>query len=118
MMTKPALNEQVDLMTDYIMKWYLWQFHSRAWDRERQNAGILGMLSAVLCGEKPAFESKDDPCYFADATIMARDFKHNFPWLAELSKNEIKETVAALKENMDRLCITDSLNKELRNPQY
>lgn len=118
MMTKPALNEQVGLLTDYIMKWYLWQFHSRVWDRERQNAGILGMLTTILCGDTPKFETKDDPCYFADATIMARDFKESFPWFTELGKDEIKQTIAALKENMDRLCITESLNKELTNPQY
>ena len=43
--------EQVELMVDYIMKHCLWQFHSRAWDREKQNAGILGKTKQLLCDE-------------------------------------------------------------------
>ncbi|MFT8887700.1 MAG: Fe-only/vanadium nitrogenase subunit delta [Ethanoligenens sp.] len=109
---------QVALLLGYIMKWYLWQFHSRAWDRERQNEGILRMLSAILCEEPVEFVNPDERCYYADALVMSRDFNSNFPWFANLSKEETKVVVAALKKELDRQTITESLNKELTNPQY
>ena len=34
-----TLKDRVEQLVDYIMKWCLWQFHSRAWDREKQNEG-------------------------------------------------------------------------------
>ena len=37
-----SMQQQIEQMIDYIMKKCLWQFHSRSWDRERQNAQILG----------------------------------------------------------------------------
>lgn len=36
-----TLKDRVEQLVDYIMKWCLWQFHSRAWDREKQNEGVL-----------------------------------------------------------------------------
>ena len=118
MMSTVTVDEQVALLLDYIMKWYLWLFHSRAWDRERQNEGIMRMLADILCEEKIEFPNQDERCYYIDALMMSRDFKAAFPWLAELSKDEIKATVAALKTELDRQTITESLNKELTNPQY
>ena len=32
-----TMKDQVDQLVDYIMKWCLWQFNSRAWDRKDQN---------------------------------------------------------------------------------
>ena len=43
--------QQVEALVDYIMKHCLWQFHSRNWDREKQNAGVLGKTRQLLCGE-------------------------------------------------------------------
>ena len=40
-MSAGTLSENVEVVIDYIMKKCLWQFHSRAWDRERQNEGIM-----------------------------------------------------------------------------
>ena len=34
------MKDRIEQLVDYIMKWCLWQFHSRAWDREKQNEGI------------------------------------------------------------------------------
>jgi nitrogenase delta subunit len=33
--------DRIEPLVDYIMKHCLWQFHSRKWDRERQNREIL-----------------------------------------------------------------------------
>lgn len=50
-MEETAMKEQVSQLVDYIMKKCLWQFHSRAWDRSRQNENILGMTSNILLEE-------------------------------------------------------------------
>ena len=34
------MKDQVDQLVDYIMKWCLWQFKSREWDRKNQNKEI------------------------------------------------------------------------------
>ncbi|VVT51463.1 Nitrogenase (iron-iron) delta chain (EC [Kosakonia radicincitans] len=60
-------DEQVELMVDYIMKHCLWQFHSRTWDREKQNAGVLGKTRQLLCGEEVELANPADRCYWADA---------------------------------------------------
>jgi len=43
------MTQQVEQIIDYIMKKCLWQFHSRAWDRERQNKEVLAKTCEVLC---------------------------------------------------------------------
>ena len=42
----------VGQLYDHIMKKCLWQFHSRAWDRERQNEHIIGITSRWSVPEK------------------------------------------------------------------
>ena len=46
-----TMKDQVDQLVDYIMKWCLWQFNSRAWDRKDQNEGILTKTMQILCDE-------------------------------------------------------------------
>ena len=41
-MDEALKSRRVDALMGYIMKHCLWQFHSRTWDRERQNREILG----------------------------------------------------------------------------
>ncbi|MFT3959108.1 MAG: Fe-only/vanadium nitrogenase subunit delta [Desulfovibrio sp.] len=47
-MSAGTLSENVEVVIDYIMKKCLWQFHSRAWDRERQNEGIMTQTMQIL----------------------------------------------------------------------
>lgn len=113
-----TLDEKVDALTDYIMKWCLWQFHSRAWDRERQNEGILRITSQLLCGEEVDTTDPSERCYWADAVVMARDFKTLYPWINDMAPEEIRPMMQALKERIDYLTIKGSLNKELTDPLY
>lgn len=110
--------DRVEQLVDYIMKWCLWQFHSRAWDRERQNEGILTKTRQLLCEEPVELETPADKCYWVDAVILARDFKATYPWLATMEKKDIKSLMQGLKERMDFLTITGSLNEELTDPKY
>lgn len=110
--------EKVALMADFIMKKCLWQFHSRAWDRERQNTNILGMTSRILCGEKIEPATPEERCYWVDAVYMAEAFTERFSWLADMSLVEKKEIMRGLKNRIDFLTITGSLNEELTNANY
>ncbi len=115
---KNPMQDQIEQLVDYIMKWCLWQFNSRAWDREKQNKGVLSKTTQILCGETVIMETPADRCYWAEAMILARDFTNNYPWILEMEKSEIKIMMKGLKERIDYLTITGSLNKELTSPQY
>ncbi len=110
--------EKIEQLTDFIMKNCLWQFHSRTWDRERQNDNILGMTTKLICGEDVVATTPEERCYRADAVYMADTFTQRFTWLAEMSLPEKKEIMRGLKARIDFLTITGSLNKELTDVNY
>jgi nitrogenase delta subunit len=110
--------DKVEQLVDYIMKWCLWQFHSRAWDREKQNEGVLTKTMQLLCEEPVACETPADKCYWVDAMVLAKDFKETYPWLGAMDKPDIKLLMQDLKDRIDYLTITGSLNKELTDQRY
>lgn len=112
------ITEQVETIIDYIMKKCLWQFHSRAWDRERQNKGIMTQTMQILCGEDPDVQTPETRCYWVDAVMMAKGLTRDNPWLAEMGKDDIRELMAAAKARLDFLTIHGSLNQELTDPKY
>jgi nitrogenase delta subunit len=112
------MKDRIEQLVDFIMKWCLWQFHSRAWDREKQNEGILTKTMQLLCEENVELEKPADRCYWVDAMYLAKSFKRQFIWLGELDKKETKLLMQGLKDRMDYLTITGSLNQELTNPLY
>jgi len=111
-------DERVEQLIDYIMKNCLWQFHSRAWDRRRQNEKILGMTTRLLQGETLAPESREDKCYWVDAVCLAEAYQKICPWISGLSKDEIGDLMAALHKRLDHLTIDASLNEELTDKLY
>lgn len=113
-----TLKDRVEQLVDYIMKWCLWQFHSRAWDREKQNEGVLTKTRQLLCEEPVELETPADRCYWVDAVILAKDFKARYPWFTMLDKNDIKVLMQGLRDRLDYLTITGSLNQELTDPKY
>ena len=110
--------DKVEQLVDYIMKWCLWQFHSRAWDREKQNEGVLTKTMQLLCEEPVDCETPADKCYWVDAMVLAKDFKETYPWLGTMDKPDIKILMQELKDRIDYLTITGSLNKELTDQRY
>lgn len=117
-MSDALLKERVDLLLDYIMKKCLWQFHSRAWDRERQNLNIILKTKQLLCDEPVEKDTPEQRCYYADAFYLAENYKSHFPWVTEIDKVELEKIMQELKERLDYLLITGSLNKELTDPLY
>lgn len=110
--------ERIEMLLDFIMKKCLWQFHSRAWDRERQNANIINKTMQILCGEPVEKETPEDRCYYVDAVYLADSYKKIFPWVSDMDKASLKEIMQGLKERLDFLLINGSLNKELTDPLY
>jgi len=111
-------NVQIAQMEDYIMKHCLWQFHSRSWDRERQNEGVLSKTMQILCEDPVAKESPEDRCYWVDALSLSEAFTVRFSWLEQMDKESIKALMQKLKERIDYVTITGSLNKELTVARY
>lgn len=114
----PAYKEKLDPLVDYIMKNCLWQFNSRAWDRRKQNAGVISKVAQMLCGEPVAHATPADKCYWVDAVILTKAYKKRFPWLLALDTPEIRSLMQQLHERIDYLTIDGSLNEELIVPQY
>jgi Fe-only nitrogenase delta subunit len=112
------IKERTELLVDYIMKRCLWQFHSRAWDRKDQNEGILTKTRQILCGEPLELETPADRCYWVDAACLAEGYKRRFPWLTAMGKEDLQRLMQAVKDRMDVLTITGSLNLELTDQHY
>lgn len=112
------MKDRIEQLVDYIMKKCLWQFHSRSWDREKQNEGILTKATQILCDEPVEKDTPADKCYWVDAVCLAEAYQSRFPWLASMDKDEIKLLMQGLKERLDYLTIHGSLNAELTDPRY
>ncbi len=117
-MMNNVMKDRIEQLVDYIMKKCLWQFHSRAWDREKQNEGILTKTKQILCEEPVETGTPADKCYWVDAVCLAEAFKSRYPWLNTMDKGEIQLLMQGLKDRMDYLTITGSLNEELKDPHY
>jgi nitrogenase delta subunit len=112
------MENRIEQMVDYIMKKCLWQFQSRAWDRERQNEEILKKTMQLLCDEPVDLATPADRCFWADAVCLADAYRERFQWLTGMDKTEIKDLMQVLKERMDYLTIKGSLNEELMIALY
>ncbi len=117
-MDEVLLKERVEALLNVIMKKCLWQFHSRAWDRERQNENIIQKTMQLLCDESVENDTPEQRCYYVDAMYLAENYKKSFPWISEIDKVDLKKVMQGLKERLDYLLITGSLNKELTDPLY
>ena len=113
-----VMKDRIEQLLDYIMKKCLWQFNSRTWDRENQNEGVLTKTMQLLCDEPVELGTPADKCYWVDAVCLADAYKSRYPWLTKMNKDEIKVLMKELKDRIDYLTITGSLNKELNDPLY
>ena len=117
-MEEALLKGRAEELLDFIMKKCLWQFHSRAWDRERQNENIIRKTMQLLCDEPVENDTPEQKCYYVDAAYLAESYKKRFPWVAEMDKADLRKVMQSLKERLDYLLITGSLNAELTDPLY
>lgn len=112
------MKEQIAQLEDFIMKNCLWQFHSRSWDRIRQNENILLKTTQLLCDEEVDKSTPTERCYWVDALYLAESFQKRFDWINSMGKDDIKALIQGLKERIDYLTVNGSLNKELTDPLY
>jgi|GEM_PF-333252 len=110
--------ERVGQLEWYIMKNCLWQYNSRGWDRRNQNAGIIGKTAQLLCDEEVENSTPLDKCYWVDAVMLNRAYRELYPWISEISKDEIKSLMKILHARMDWVMIDGSLNEELVVQHY
>lgn len=113
-----TMKTRIGELEDYIMKKCLWQFNSRSWDRVNQNDNILMKTMQILCEEPVENETPADKCYWVEAKALADAFCTRYSWMNTLEKPEIKDLIQGLKERMDFLTISGSLNQELNDPNY
>lgn len=109
----PETQRKIAVMERFIMKHCLWQFNSRGWDRRKQNAGIVGQTAQLLCDEPIDISTPQQKCYWVDAVMLDRAYRELCPWLADMSKDEIKALMTLLNARLDWLTIDGSLNQEL-----
>lgn len=112
------MQERVEQLINYIMKHCLWQFHSRTWDRERQNREVLTMTKDILCHEAVEPTDRLQRCYWVDAVVLADAYRINYPWINALDTTEVTALMKGVHERLDYLTITGSLNLELTDQHY
>lgn len=118
-MDTQTAQEKMSLLEYYISKHCLWQYNSRGWDREIQNERILTKTRQILCGENAhEDDTYADRYYWCEAVTLAQAFKKYYPWLDDMSKEDITTVMNLLKERMDYTMIKGSLNQELNKEKY
>lgn len=113
-MSQSHLNE----LFSYIEERCLWQFFSRTWDRTENIEGVMNQFERLLKGQEPSKETPQERLFYADALPMVSDCRQRFPWLSELTQDELPELIQSLKERLVDTTITRSTNRELNHHLY
>jgi vanadium nitrogenase delta subunit len=109
---------QVEEFVTFIQEHCLWQFFSRAWDRENNINGILSLAFKILTGESFECKTPDERCNFANANSLAKQLKSALPWLKDLNKDDLNNVISKVKAKLEDLTVKHSLNGELNQPGY
>lgn len=113
-----AVKDRVEELVSFIQERYLWQFHSRSWDREENINGILGQTFELLAGKHVHLETPEDKCFYADAKTLVSEVPNRFPWFNEMDEAQKKAVIDGTKERMLEIVVAKSMNGELRNQNY
>lgn len=111
-------SEKIDQLFGYVQERCLWQFFSRAWDRQENIDGILATATDLLTGRAPKRDTPMNKLFYADALVMVGDFKARFPWIADVTPDEAAELMEGLRDKLVEFTITRSLNHELNHSLY
>lgn len=110
--------EKIEQLFLYLQERCLWQFHSRAWDREDNISVTCEDLIRLLTGEKVTRETPEERCHYADAVLLADQVKAKFPWILQLSDAERREVIEGAFGKVMEVAVTNSRNGELNNENY
>jgi len=112
------MHSNAEAIFNEIQEKCLWQFFSRAWDREENIDGILTKVGEIMAKEPSATETMADKYFYADAKVVAAELSASLPWLKDLDRDEVKAVLQSVKEKLLDITVTRSLNGELRVKNY
>jgi vanadium nitrogenase delta subunit len=112
------MNNYTEDIYKFIQEHYLWQFHSRSWDRDANINGILGLAYQLLVKDVISLQTPAERCFYADAITFVKDIKKNFPEFLELGPEGIEGVIKSLKAKLHEIVIDKCLNLEVNAPNY
>lgn len=112
------MKDKIEQLVDFVQGRYLWQFHSRAWDREENIKGIICDTYEILANEKVERKTAFQKAFYADAKIFSEAIKEKFSWFMDLSNEEKKQVLDGVEARLIEITITKSKNEELKQPNY
>ena len=112
------IQERAAEVTKLIQERCLWQFHSRAWDREENINGVLNKAAQILTGEKVVLDTLIERGFYADAKILSADLEIRFSWLSKMENSQKKAVLESVKAMLIDIVITKSKNGELHYSLY
>ncbi|OPX43394.1 nitrogenase vanadium-iron protein delta chain [Ruminiclostridium hungatei] len=111
--------DKVAELYKFFQQRYLWQFYSRAWDRDENINGILDKLPVIFSGGQPEVaDTLKDRAFYAEARIVAMEVTERYPWVKDMDVSQLKSTIDAVKEKIIDVTITKSQNGELNIQNY
>lgn len=112
------MKDRAEELFSFIQKHYLWQFHSRSWDRVENINGILSQAADLLNGKEVVAETPKDKGFYADSKLLVLEATSRLPWINELTSDEKVELIEIVKEKLLEVTVKKSLNGELNMPMY
>lgn len=112
------MENEIEELYSFVQERYLWQFYSRAWDREQNIKGILNKTFEILTDKKSDTESPMDRYFYSEGVIFSEAIKEKFQWFLELDETKKKSILDGVQEKLLNIAINKSLNGELKNPAY
>ena len=110
--------DKAESLVRFIQERCLWQFVSRAPDREENIDGVLSLVGILLTGGVPKLQTPMDRLHFANANHLATEIKSEFPWLTHLDKEELFAVVTGTIKRIHDITVKNSKNGELHQPLY
>ena len=111
-------NEKVKELFLYVQERCLWQFFSRAWDRETNINTITRMAGELLTGKKPVISTPVEKQCYADAIELVVGLKTRTPWILQEPPEAIAALMEELKEELLDLAVKSATNGELTWAAY
>jgi vanadium nitrogenase delta subunit len=111
-------NEKVRELFLYVQERCLWQFFSRARDRETNINAITRMAGELLTGTRPKIETPIEKQCFADAVELVVGIKSHQSWILEESPEAISGLMDELKDELLDLAVKSAKNGELTWQAY
>ena len=112
------MQENAEALVTFIQQHCLWQFASRAQDREENIDGVLSLVGILLTGGSPKLQTPMDHLHYANANQLAAEVKSEFPWLSHLGKDELFAVVSGVIKRIHEITVKNSKNGELYQPGY